>query len=132
MRFDFVFSYWIFAWYVLYIFRVTTFIPKIALVVGVIHNIGMLILMLYYKNDWIHIASFSFINLCIKVIPLWTVRNEPYHWKDFYALVVYFMIYVVWVFINGQHKRVENGLQKIKNNLPVGPFTQLVDKYVRS
>ena len=92
----------------------------------------MLLLMLYYKNDWINIATFSFINLCIKVIPLWTVRNEPYRWKDFYALVVYFMIYVVWLFINGQHKRVENGLQKIKNNLPAGPFTQLVDKYVRS
>jgi len=133
MRFDFVFSYWIFAWYVLYIFRVTTFIPKIALVVGVIHNTIMLLMMIYYKNDWIHIATFSFINLCIKVIPLWTVRNEPYRWKDFYALVVYFMIYVVWLFINGQlHVSVENGLQKIKNNLPAGPFMQFVDKYIRS
>jgi len=131
MRFDFVFSYWIFAWYVLYALRVTTLIPKIALIVGILQNTGLLLLLFYYKNDWIHIATFCFINLCIKVIPLWTVRNEPYRWKDFYALVVYFMIYLVWLFINGKLKLNTDGLQLVKNNLPIGPFMQLVDKYVR-
>ena len=131
MRIDFVFSYWIFAWYLLYTFRVTTFNPKIALVIGIIQNIGLLLLMLYYKNDWIHIATFCFINLCIKVIPLWTVRNDPYRWKDFYAFVIYFMIYIVWLFINGQHTLGIKGLQDIKANLPIGPFMQFVDKYVR-
>jgi len=131
MRFDFVFSYWIFAWYVLYALRVTTLIPKIALIFGIIHNTGLLLSMFYYKNDWIHIATFCFINLWIKVIPLWTVRNEPYRWKDFYALVVYFMIHLVWLFINGKLKLNTDGLQLVKNNLPIGPFMQLVDKYVR-
>lgn len=131
MRFDYVFSYWIFAWYVFYAFNLTTFHPKIALVVGLIHNTGLLLTMIYYKNDWIHIATFCFINTFIKVIPLWTVRNDPYRWKDFYALVVYYMIYLVWLYVNGQHSDVERGLQLIKNNLPIGPFMQLVDKYVR-
>jgi len=131
MRFDFVFSYWIFAWYVLYALRVTTLIPKIALIVGIIHNTGLLLSMFYYKNDWIHIATFCFINLCIKVIPLWTVWNEPYRWKDFYALVVYFMMHLVWLFINGQLKLNTDGLHLVKNNLPIGPFMQLVDKYIR-
>jgi hypothetical protein len=133
MRVDFVFSYWIFTWYVLYALRLTTYNPKIALVLGMIHNTGLLLLMLYYKNDWIHIATFCFINTFLKVIPLWTVRNDPYRWKDFYALLVYFMIYIVWLFINGQlhTKGIEKGLQQMKNNLPAGPFMQLVDKYVR-
>jgi hypothetical protein len=93
----------------------------------------MLLIMLYYNNDWIHIATFCFINTFLKVIPLWTVRNDPYRWKDFYALAVYFMIFVVWIFINGQlhAKGMENGLQDIKENRPAGPFMQLVDKYVR-
>ena len=131
MRFDLVFSYWIFAWYVLYALGVTTFIPKIALIVGIIHNTGLLLSMFYYKNDWIHIATFCFINLCIKVIPLWTVRNEPYRWKDFYALVVYFMMHLVWLFINGQMNGIDKALDQVKKNLPIGPFMQLVDKYVR-
>ena len=132
MRFDFLFSYWIFLWYLLYEFRFTTYNPKIALVIGTIHNTGLLLTMIYYKNDWIHIFTFCFINTFIKVIPLWTVRNDPYRWKDFYAFVVYYMIHVVWLFVNGQHTRgIEKGLQQIKANLPAGPFMQFVDKYVR-
>ena len=131
MRFDYVFSYWIFAWYVFYALRITTYNPKIALVIGLIHNTGLLLTMIYYKNDWIHIAMFCFINTFIKVIPLWTVRNDPYLWKDFYALVVYFMIYIVWLFINGQLNGMERGLQQIKANLPAGPFMQFLDKYLR-
>ena len=130
MRFDLVFSYWIFAWYVLYALQLTTFNPKIALVIGLIHNTGLLLTMIYYKNDWIHIATFCFINTFIKVIPLWTVRNDPYRWKDFYAFVIYYMIHLVWLFVN-QHTLDIKGLQKIKANLPIGPFMQFVDKYVR-
>jgi len=131
MRFDFVFSYWIFTWYVLYALRLTTYNPKIALIVGIIHNTGLLLSMFYYKNDWIHIATFCFINLFIKVIPLWTLRNDEYRWKDFYALIVYFMIHLVWLYVNGQLHGIDKGVEKIKANLPVGPFMQLVDKYVR-
>jgi hypothetical protein len=83
--------------------------------------------MFYYKNDWIHIATFCFINLFIKVIPLWTLRNDEYRWKDFYALLVYFIIHLVWLFVNDQLHGIEKGLQKIKENLPVGPFMQFVD-----
>ena len=131
MRFDFVFSYWIFVWYVLYVLRVTTFIPKIALVLGVIYNTILLLLMFYYKNDWKHIITFCIINLCIKGIPLWTVRNEPYRWKDFYALVVYFILYIIWLYVNGKLDTTnEDGLQEIKNNRPSGPFTKFVYKYI--
>ena len=130
MRFDFVFSFWIFVWYVLYVLRVTTFIPKIPLVLGVIYNTILLLLMFYYKNDWIHIITFFIINLCIKGIPLWTVRNEPYRWKDFYALVVYFILFILWIFINGELKLNADGLQEIKENRPSGPFTKFVYKYI--
>ena len=89
--------------------------------------------MFYYKNDWIHIVTFFLINLCIKGIPLWTVRNDPYRWKDFYALVVYFIMYIIWLFVNDQlHTRgIEKGLQQIKDNVPSGPFMQFVDKSIR-
>jgi hypothetical protein len=134
MRFDFVFSYWIFAWYVLYVFRVTTYNPKIALIVGLIQNIGLLLLMFYYKNNWIHIATFCFIQFLIKALPLWSLRNDPYRWKDFYALVVYFMIYIIWLYVNDElhTSGLEKVLQQIKANLPVGPLMQFIDKYVRS
>lgn len=91
------------------------------------------LIMFYYKNDWIHIVTFFLVNLCIKGIPLWTVRNDPYRWKDFYALVVYFIMYIIWLFVNDQlHTRgIEKGLQQIKDNVPSGPFMQFVDKSIR-
>ena len=132
MRFTFVFSYWIFIWYLLYIFGATTYNPKIALVIGVIHNITIFLIMLYYKNDWIHLITFLSINLCIKGIPLWTVRYAAYQWKDFHALVIYFMIYIGWLHLNKQlHTSGLELLLKIKANEPVGPFAQFVDKYVK-
>jgi hypothetical protein len=130
MRFDFVFSFWIFVWYLLYVLRLTTFIPKIPLVLGVIHNTILLLIMFYYKNDWKHLVTFFIINLCIKGIPLWTLRNEPYRWKDLYALVVYFILYIMWLYINGQLKLKSDGLHEIKNNRPSGPFTKFVYKYI--
>ena len=126
-----MFSFWIVVWYVLYELSVTTFNPKIPLVLGVIHNTILLLIMFYYKNDWIHIVTFCLINLCIKGIPLWTLRHDAYRWKDLYALVVYFILYIMWLYVNGQLKLKSDGLHEIKNNLPSGPFTKFVYKYVR-
>jgi hypothetical protein len=49
-RFDFVFSYWIFAWYFLYEVGITVFNPKFALTVGLVHNFIAFILMIYFKE----------------------------------------------------------------------------------
>jgi hypothetical protein len=134
MRFDFVFSYWIFAWYLFYVLKLTSYKPKIALIIGIIHNSILLLSMIYYKNDWIHILTFCFINLCIKVIPLWTIRHEEYRWKDAYALLIYFIIYLIWLYLNNQIKSIslQKSIQRLKNNMPAGPFTYYVDKYLRS
>jgi hypothetical protein len=48
-RFDYVFSYWIFAWFLLYEFGYTSYNPKIALIIALIENIGILCLMIYFK-----------------------------------------------------------------------------------
>lgn len=38
MRLDYVFSYWIFAWYLLYIAKITKYNPKFVLILGIIEN----------------------------------------------------------------------------------------------
>ena len=49
-RFDFVFSYWIFAWYILYICNIVKYNPKWALTIGLVENIGILFLMFFYAK----------------------------------------------------------------------------------
>ena len=50
LRADLVFSYWIFVWYLLYIFKVTSYNPKLYLLLGLIENLAYLFLMIYYNN----------------------------------------------------------------------------------
>ena len=77
MRFDFLFSYWIFIWYLLYEVGVITFNPKIAFVLGILENIVLFIAMIYVNQSWIHLVTFCLINTIIKGIPLWTLWNTP-------------------------------------------------------
>ena len=44
-RIDFVFSYWIFLWYILYEFKITQYNPKWALTFGLIENIFAVIIL---------------------------------------------------------------------------------------
>ena len=91
-RGDFVFSFWIVAWYILYELKITKYNPKIAIIIALIVNSMMLSMMIYFNNSWINILSFFFINFVIKVLPLIRLQNTEYKWIDFYALVVLFII----------------------------------------
>jgi hypothetical protein len=117
-RFDYLFSYWIFVWFVLYQFGFTSYNPKIALIIGLITNTGVLGLIIYFKNSFIYIFLFCLINFFIKVLPLWLLRKSKYEWKDFYALIALFMIYLLWIIINrDQFERyVIDRYEKLKHN----------------
>lgn len=98
---DFVFSYWILVWYILYELKMVKYNPKIALIFGLVVNLIMLSTMIYFNNSWINILSFCVINFFIKVWPLIRLRNTEYKWTDFYALIVSYIIYLLWLILNG-------------------------------
>ena len=124
-RFDFVFSYWIFLWYILYEFGVTSFNPKLGILIGLIENAFLLAVMIYYKNDSIFL--FCLINTFLKVIPFWRLRHTLYRKKDAYALLVYFMLYLVWVSMNENVLVYAKGrIKNIKENKPAFPLIQYI------
>ncbi len=102
LRADLVFSYWIYFWYVLYAFRLTSYSPKFPLILGLIDNIIMLILMLVYGTSKRTIFYFIIINTLIKVVPLYYLRNEPIKLRDIYFTAILFGIFVVWLHLNKQ------------------------------
>ena len=102
LRFDLVFSYWIYFWYVLYAFKITTFSPKFPLILGLIDNIIMFILMILYGTSKRTIFYFIVINTLIKVVPLYYLRNEKIRMKDIYFTVILFGLFVLWLHINKQ------------------------------
>ena len=125
-RFDFIFSYWIFGWYVLYELRLVSYNPKAALFLALLENLILLGCLFYYAYPYI--LTFCAINFFIKVVPLWRVRHTTVHARDLYAMVALFGIYCVWLWI---HKTtvmnaVTQQLENVKQQKPVGPVMTLL------
>lgn len=127
LRIDLVFSYWIFAWYLLYIYRVpfiTNYSPKFAIGLGIIENIFTFLFMLFGSSSKETLLLFVIINTFIKLLPFYTLNNEHIHMKDIYALFVLFFIYSIWVALNGEsvieyQNKILNSLAQNKNETPI-------------
>jgi len=129
---DFVFSYWILVWYILYELKIVKYNPKITLIIAVIVNATMLSMMIYFNNSWINILSFCVINFFIKVYPLIRLRNTEYKWIDLYASVVLYIIYLAWINLNGiETKQVfSDYYDSTKKKKPLGPIMKYIDDFV--
>lgn len=130
LRVDLVFSYWIFIWYILYVFKYIRYSPKFALLLGLIDNIFMFIFMILYGTSKKTIFFFILINTCIKVLPLYYLKNESIKLKDIYFTIALFFVFVLWLYMNEQN--LVGNLKLIYTSLLYGknetPFMSLVEK----
>lgn len=123
LRIDLVFSYWIYLWFILYIFKYTIYSPKFALTLGLIDNIVLLFLMFIWGTSVKTIIWFIIINTLIKIMPLYYLRTEPYKIKDVYFTAGLLLIYIIWLHINNQSlmgniKIIHDSLLYGKNETP--------------
>jgi hypothetical protein len=104
LRVDLVFSYWVFVWYLVYkIVGLQSFSPKFALTIGLLENTLVFFLMLIYGTSMRTIVFFLIINTLIKVLPLYSLRNEPaITWRDVWNTGLIFAVFVIWLHINRQ------------------------------
>ena len=101
-RFDLTFSYWIVAWYALYMFRIVKRSPKLALLLGLLLNLYDVFFFFIRQIRLKLILIFLFLITVMKLIPLWTLRHVPVDFKkEFIACCIAFSIYVVWLNANG-------------------------------
>lgn len=120
-RIDFIFSYWIFAWYLLYMARITVYSPKFGLIIAVIEAI--ISFLLIKTADRFTMVSTLIIVSCIKIIPLITLWREPIKQIDIWVLFVLFIIYNVWLGLHGEtmislYKKIQLLLDKNTHQLP--------------
>lgn len=97
IRPDYIFSYWIFGWYILYITGLFNHNPQFALYIGLLENIFVLVSMIYYNVNVKNIFYFTLITILMKVIPLWTLRQTTITEKDLYATFGLFLMYLGWI-----------------------------------
>ena len=110
-RFDYVFSNWIFLWYVAYMLNLVPFNPMSFLIVAGLVNITELLIGMVPN-----IPMFLIVNFFIKILPIYTLLYVPIKSKDITAGFVYLLIYLLWMFIN------KEDVMKLRT-----PFTEFVD-----
>ena len=136
IRIDFVFSYWIFAWFLLYYFKITSYNPFFALIIASIENICLLFLMIYYKVNISHIIQFIIINFFIKMLPLIYLWKSKIILRDIIATFIFFLFYLLWLKINNQkdifqaQKDIYNSLIHGKSETPFMAFIENLRKYI--
>jgi len=132
MRIDLVFSYWIFAWYLLYKAQLLNYNPKFIIIVGLIENLFLLVYMIMHGSNAHTIQWFIFINTFIKVIPFYTVRNERIQVRDIWFSGLVFGLYAVWVALNrqsltGNYRAVVDSLIHNQDETPFLAFVKKIE-----
>ena len=132
-RLDYVFSYWIFAWFVLYYFKIVSHSPLFILLIAsvetvilfIIHIINFIIDNSYY--NFFKLIGFIIINFFIKVLPLYyiiKIENNVKTIEELFKLIkkdniiislYLFIFYIIWLFINNAIS-IKN--YKLNINLP--------------
>ena len=131
IRPDFIFSYWIFIWFILYFTRIVTINPKLWVILGLIIEIIVVFFMLHF--GFYYIFRFIFINFWIKAIPLYLLWNTTLRSIDVIYSVALFFIYFVWLYLNNQtiytiYKMIYKSHTKNAKYISIGAY--LYDKII--
>jgi hypothetical protein len=105
IRSDFIFSYWIFLWFILYQQKFVPYNPKNAISIGIMVNFIMLLYLLHKKTKTYNTVKFIIINSIIKIIPLILVWKTKTTKLDNYFCVVLFCAYILWIYYNDKTKK---------------------------
>jgi hypothetical protein len=120
VQMDFIFSYWIFFWYLLYIVGFINYNPKFAIICGLFENLFIMLLMIYYKTKKRLLFLFFIMFTLLKVIPLYSIWTTKIKWNDIIFTIFLFVLYLIWVkksFLDFKHQTLDLVLYN-KNTLP--------------
>lgn len=131
IRIDFIFSYWIFAWYLLYMIQIINFNPKFALICGLIENIIIILLMIYFKTKYKLIILFLIMCFIMKIIPLYTLSATNIQILDIKITIKIFCYYLIWMIANNKTSNdfIKNTYDLIIFNKNTLPGMTLLDKF---
>lgn len=112
IRFDFLFSYWIIIWFLIYYFIDHKTIagkqiqiyrnPKFALCLALLENIVTL-LWIIMVSSWAIVLKYTCMMLLVKVWPLYLVWDKPMQLpNDIYVFVALFVLYNIYLYLNDE------------------------------
>ncbi len=135
IRPDFIFTYWVIAWYVAYMVKLTSYNPKWALLTGIILNVTLAIIVIIRSGFTASVITFLLINLILKGVPLYTIYKTKTTINDIYAVIGLFAIYTLWVNANGttvvkQNVKIYESILHSKNESPIMRAVSKIPEYI--
>lgn len=100
MNSDLLFSNWIFIWFILNLFYIIPYSPKLIIILG-FGIIFFMVIYLYIKNaSKYSLLKFLILNIIMKAIPLIVLYNIPITKNDYYFSITIFILYMFWLDVN--------------------------------
>jgi hypothetical protein len=105
LRSDFILSYWILAWFILYTIGIVRTSPLFATLLGAIENIGSVIYFIFMGAPAYNIIKFIIINSIIKGLPIWymIVRSPSISRTSIIATLTMVVLYYTWLLMNSMN-----------------------------
>lgn len=138
IRFDFLFSYWIIIWFLIYYFAgftkgqsassmfITQYLnPKLAILFALVENLFTFALLWFYSPKTIVIIKYISMMFIIKGIPLYLLRNSKIHiMRDLVIAIAIFILYNIYLYVNDEdivniYKRTFNFVSTDSYNTPL-------------
>lgn len=100
---SYVFSYWIFLWYILYICKIVIYNPKIILYFSLFIIIIEILYLIYYNAPYKKLIVYITINIFLKVFTLLSIINTKINYKnDLLFTLLLLFIYYIYMKINNE------------------------------
>ena len=150
VRFDYLFSYWIVAWFLIY-YNMGAFAgattnwlkktanPLLALWFALWFNAYEIIYVSSIKFDVILIAKYCMMMLFVKVLPIYLLyrKGASINWtNDIFVLAIVFSVYSFYLYANGQdpskiYEETEKSLVKGDNKTPMFSLLEKLRKWIQ-
>lgn len=145
LRVDFLFSYWIFFWFLIFYFtqnvresNAAIFIqknmnPKLALYIALLENILTFLYILWIKSDFLIIIKYLLMILSVKILPIYLIKQKIHLWNDLLIFVFVFSIYIIYLWINDESIKsvYERTFKYVKSGQNKTPFFYLFDSIMK-
>lgn len=95
-RFDLIFTYWMFLWYVLYLLKIIPYNPTFSLMIGFLGTFIIFVILLFYPVKW-YIYLFVLQMLVIKFFFIYTVYS-PVKKENIIQTLLFLFLYLCWLF----------------------------------
>ena len=130
MRFDFVFSYWIFVWWILYELGLVKQNPKFIIILAIIY-IFSLILGNNNKKASCYFLPLIISSCIIKFYPLFSLRDTEIEYSDVIFSFQFVLMYLFWLLVNDGVEDVFNFYFSNNHNNMRPPFEYYFNKFFK-